>query len=111
VLSILIFGFIIITSIAVAVSVYLRLFAPLRRKEKGYDFVFVEKDGTARELDYQEIEYLERPFMTDDLARPVIKKRYDEKSETGSIEGFILRRRVPPHIPIVKGKLKNPGAN
>lgn len=41
---------------------YMRHFMPLRQKEDGFRYVYVEEDGTVRELDEEEIEYLNTEF-------------------------------------------------
>ena len=89
-------------SLAVGLYIYFRLFAPLRKKEAGTEFVYVEDDGTVRELHQQEIDYLNAPFNYNDGARPILKKRYDEKNTDGKISGFILRQRVPRDIKIIR---------
>jgi uncharacterized membrane protein YukC len=43
---------------------------PRRGRELGFEYIFVEDDGTARELDSNEREYLERNFHPADGARP-----------------------------------------
>lgn len=103
-MGVCILAFILVTTIAGGLMVYFRLFAPLRKKEKGYEFVYIETDGTVRELYQEEIEYLNAPFNYSDAARPLIKKSYDEKNPEGKITGFILRGRVPRHIKIIKKK-------
>ena len=42
--------------------IYLRYFVPLRPKESGFEYVHVELDGTVRELDEEEKEYLKTEF-------------------------------------------------
>jgi hypothetical protein len=100
--GIYILAFVLLTTIAGGLLVYLRLFVPLRKKESGYDFVYIEKDGTVRELYQEEIEYLNAPFNYNDGARPIPKKRYEDKNPEGKISGFILRKRVPQQIKIIK---------
>ena len=80
---------------------YLRHFLPLRRKEKGFEYVYVKEDGTVRELSEDEQVYLKTEFSPGDGARPYIKTRYNGKTMMGSIKGYIERRRVPPRFPIV----------
>ena len=58
----------------------------------------MEENGTVRELHQQEIDYLNAPFNYHDGARPILKKRYDEKNAEGKISGFILRQRIPGDI-------------
>ena len=79
---------------------YFRHFAPLRRKEPGFKYVYVENDGSVRELDKEEENYLTEVFHPNDRARPYIKFRYDELTSDGKISGFIERRRVPARIKI-----------
>lgn len=99
-------AFILVPCLAGGLLVYFRFVAPLRKKEAGYDFVFVEDDGTVRELYFDEVRYLEEPFGPGEKARPSIKKRYDERNSEGKLSGFILRRRVPKEIEIVKNGTK-----
>ena len=42
-------------------------------KKEEFEYVYVEKDGTVRELDNEEIEYLQTDFKLGDGARPYIK--------------------------------------
>jgi len=100
--GIYIIAFLLVTAIAGGLLVYLRLFVPLRKKEKGYEFVYVEPEGTVRELYQEEIQYLNASFNYSDRARPLIKKSYGEINTKGNISGFILRRRVPKNIKIIK---------
>ena len=79
---------------------YVKYLIPLRGIEDGFKYVFVENDGTVRELDHEEIKYLSEVFHPNDGGRPYIKTRYSEKTPEGQLSGFILRRRVPKHIEI-----------
>jgi hypothetical protein len=86
---------------AVFLVFYLRHFVPLREKENGFKYVFVEEDGCVRELDQEEVKYLSEIFAPNDGARPYIKTRYSERTPDGKISGFILRRRIPKQIKIL----------
>lgn len=78
--------------------IYLRYFIPLRPKENGFAYVYVEDDGTVRELYEDEIEYLEEEFHPTDGARPYVKSRYSSLAPDNKMSGFIYRNRVPKKI-------------
>ncbi|HEX8328629.1 MAG TPA: hypothetical protein VF629_13890 [Hymenobacter sp.] len=98
---------VIVLAVVGAVFGYLKYFIPLR-KEQGFAYVYVESDGTVRELDAEEEAYLCTEFSPGDGGRPYIKNRYNGKSYNGSISGFIYRNRVPKAIAIGP---KSPQAN
>ncbi|MBH8558061.1 hypothetical protein [Hymenobacter negativus] len=93
------FLYLIAVIIVIAVVGYLRYFVPLR-KEQGFPFVYVESDGTVRELNAKEQAYLNTEFSPGDGGRPYIKNRYSQKSYGGGISGFIYRDRVPRAVVI-----------
>lgn len=99
-----------VLSLAVSLTIiasyfYLRYFVPLRKKEPGFEFVYVEDDGKVREVSEDDQRYLNTAFWPGDGGRPYIKTRYQNRDGWGSVSGFIPRRRVPrriaisPHIP------------
>ena len=91
----------IIGSIAIlALYFYVRHFMPLRPKEQGFEYVYVEVDGTVRELDEEEREYLNTKFHGADGGRPYIKSRYDALTPDKKIWGYLPRRRLPQRIKI-----------
>jgi len=65
-----------------------------------FPFVYVNQDGSARELSPNEQTYLSTEFRGDDSGRPYIKATYKSSDGWGSQSGFIERRRVPKHIQI-----------
>lgn len=73
---------------------------PRRPGEPGFEYVFVEDDGTARELDADEQEYLQEKFHPADGARPYIKFRYESRTPDGRIGGYLRRRQLPKRIPV-----------
>jgi len=99
--GIFILVFVLLPMLLGGLLVYLKLM-PKRKKEKGFEFVYVEKDETVRELNHNEIEYLNRSFYPGDMGRPYIKKTFGERDSKGNISGFILRTRVPKSIVIQK---------
>jgi hypothetical protein len=63
-----------------------------------YPYVYVNKDGTVRELRPKERDYLETPFHPCDGGRPYTKDRYDDKDGWGEIKGFCRRSATPQYI-------------
>ena len=94
--------FLLVIIVSAVVFYYLKYFVPLRRKEPGFEYVYVEDDGSVRELDTTEEVYLSEIFHPNDGAKPYIKYRYKQLTPDGKIIGFIARRRVPAKIPIIK---------
>ena len=86
--------------IAVAALWFLFRIRPRRRKESGFRYVYVNNDGSARELDEDEIEYLSTEFFGGDGNRPYIKLDYGERTPDGKLHGYLLRRRLPRRIQI-----------
>ena len=74
---------------------------PRRAREPGFRFVYVNQDGSARELSPEEQKYLSEEFPGFDSSRPYIKSSYESRDGWGSKSGFIERRRVPARIPIL----------
>ena len=72
-----------------------------RRQETGFDYVYVNQDGTVRELSNSEQAYLTEEFSPGDSGRPYIKSHYEALDGWNSISGFILRRQIPDGIPIL----------
>lgn len=77
-------------------------------KLEPYPFVFVEDDGSMRELHAAERLYLETPFEGADGARPYVKAAFDSRDGWGSIAGFCERSRVPHDLPIAPAPLIDP---
>ena len=73
---------------------------PRRRREPGFEFIFVNDDGSARELDADEHDYLNTKFHPADGARPYIKFRYESLTPDGRISGYLRRRQLPARIKI-----------
>ena len=92
----IIIGIVVFTTLII----YLKYFIPLRPKESGFEYVFVEEDGTVSELDKEDVEYLKTEFSPTDGARPYIKSRYKQLTPDKKISGFIQRTRVPKRIKI-----------
>lgn len=90
----------------VSVGIWDRLQMLLGRrtaKENGaktFEFVYVNQDGTARELSSDERDYLSTDFLPNDGARPYIKRSYAALDGWGSMSGFLRRRKLPPSVAV-----------
>jgi len=82
-----------------------------KAKSIPYPIVFVEDDGTVRELHQSERAYLETPFDPTDGARPYVKDSYEKKDGWGSTEGFCYRSKIPSKISIGEAPLEDPSEN
>jgi hypothetical protein len=98
--------FYLILGILVVVGLFscLGYFIPLRPRESGFEYVYVNEEGTVSELDDED---LKTEFSPDDGARPYIKGRYNQRTPDNKIAGFILRNRVPKRIDIMPYKNPN----
>jgi hypothetical protein len=74
-----------------------------------YPFVYVNVDGTVRELHAKEREYLETPFHPCDGGRPYTKQSYADKNGWGEIIGFCERSKIPPHLAVAPAPEDDPG--
>jgi hypothetical protein len=63
-------------------------------------FIYVNEDGTARDLTVDEKDYLNTRFHAADGARPYIKSRYRQLTPDRKISGYLLRSRLPPSVPV-----------
>jgi hypothetical protein len=93
-------AFVIGSALAVAVGFTVWRFRPRRRREAGFEFVYVNQDGSVRELSPEERAYLSTEFSGGDGGRPYIKMSYRGRDGWGSQSGFIPRRLVPPRLAI-----------
>ncbi len=73
-----------------------------------YPYVYVNADGTARELHADERQYLETEFTGGDGAMPYIKSSYEARDGWGEISGYLKRSQLPPGTPIADAPAENP---
>ena len=66
--------------------------------KSGADYVYVEHDGSVRDLAAEEIEYLDTDFLPNDGNRPYVKSRYSERTPDGGLGGYLPRRKVPRRL-------------
>jgi len=74
-----------------------------------YPYIYVNADGSARELHQDERRYLETRFLPMDGARPYVKSSYSQKNGWGKIEGFLKRSDLPGEIEVSPAPAENPG--
>ena len=87
-------------AIALVAAVAWRIYRRRRPHGEKSEFVYMNQDGTVRELAPGEVEYLSEEFFPGDSGRPYIKPDYRSRDGWGSLSGFILRSKVPRHIEI-----------
>ncbi|WP_395376783.1 hypothetical protein [Marinicella sp. W31] len=68
---------------------------------KPYPYVYVEEDGSCRELLAGERMYLQERFHPGDGGRPYVKRSYESLTPDGKILGFCARKYIPQNILIV----------
>jgi hypothetical protein len=62
------------------------------------EYVYVNQDGSVRELSPDEREFLSQEFHPADSGRPYIKSSHSSRDGWESMSGFLPRGRVPRHI-------------
>jgi len=68
------------------------------KNDDPYPYIYVNTDGSARELRASERKYLETTFRPTDSGRPYVKSRYEQKNGWGEIRGFLLRSALPAEV-------------
>ncbi len=62
--------------------------------------VYINVDGSARELTEAEKKYVDSEFSPFDGARPYIKSHYSTRNGWGDLSGYLRRTEVPDGLPI-----------
>ncbi len=73
-----------------------------------YPYIYVNADGTARELHAGERAWLETEFKGGDGAMPYIKDSYDERNGWGEISGYLKRAALPAGMPVADAPAEDP---
>jgi hypothetical protein len=60
-----------------------------------YPYVYVEDDGSFRELYADERQYLQEKFHPADSGRPYVKSSYRSRTPDGRLCGFLERSQLP----------------
>ena len=62
--------------------------------------VYIDNDGSARELTADEKKYVDTEFSPFDGARPYIKRYYLDRNAWGELRGFVKKSEVPDGVPV-----------
>lgn len=62
-------------------------------KSTPYPYIYINHDGTFRELTREECQYLETKFHPNDGSRPYVKRYYGDKTPDGRLHDFLLRKK------------------
>lgn len=73
-----------------------------------YPYLYVNADGSARELHANERDYLETPFDPFDGGRPYVKDSYSQKNGWGEIAGYLRRSQLPQGTLISPAPARDP---
>lgn len=74
---------------------------PLRRSRASlFDYVYIDDEGNARELDAAEHEYVTTALFLPDDGDQIIKPNYDSRTRDGRLRGYLLRRQLPRRLAI-----------
>jgi hypothetical protein len=69
---------------------------PTNRWRAGaFDFVYVNDDGSVRELHSKEEAQLNSLFFVGDSTNFYIKPQYESRNSSGELSGYIKRRQLP----------------
>jgi hypothetical protein len=72
--------------------------------------VWINADGSARELTGAEKRYVDTEFSPFDGARPFIKPHYEQRNGWGELGGYLLRNMVPDGLAINPAPPDQPAA-
>jgi hypothetical protein len=73
-----------------------------------YRYVYVNADGSARELHAEERTYLEKEYNGGDGDMPYVKDSYSERNGWGELNGFLKRSDLPARTTIHPAPAENP---
>lgn len=68
--------------------------------KEPYPYVFVEENGSVRELHTRERSFFETPMEPTDGSMPYIKNFYNYRNRFGVFSGYCLRTKIPSHLVI-----------
>ncbi len=73
-----------------------------------YPYIYVNADGTARELHASERAWLETEYTLGDGAAPRVKDSYDDRNGWGELNGYLERAALPTGTPVADAPAENP---
>jgi len=82
--------------------------SPEEARQVPYPYVYVEANGSVRELHANERAYLEELFSPGDGNFPYVKHAYETKDGWGNIAGYCLRSAIPQNLKIGEAPAEDP---
>src|SRR5580693_6091170 len=73
-----------------------------------YPYIYVNADGTARELHADERAWLETEYTLGDGAAPHVKDSYDDRNGWGELNGYLKRAALPTGMPVADAPAEDP---
>jgi hypothetical protein len=74
---------------------------PIRRwRDTTFDYVYVDDNGNARELNAVEREFVTTAIFPNEDADQCIKPGYESLTRDGRLCGYLRRRQLPRQIPV-----------
>lgn len=74
----------------------------------SYPYVYINADGTARELHATERAWLETEYELGDGAAPRVKESYEDRNGWGEIKGYLERADLPAGMPVGDAPAEDP---
>ena len=72
---------------------------PLRRwRDSTFDYVYIDDNGNARELNADEEEYVTTALFLGDDTDFFIKSSYEALTSNGDLRGYLRRRQLPQRV-------------
>jgi hypothetical protein len=65
-----------------------------------YPYIYINADGTARELHPNERAWLETEYTLGDGAAPHVKDSYDDRNGWSELNGYLARAALPTGTPV-----------
>ena len=73
-----------------------------------YPYIYINADGTARELHPNERAWLETEYTLGDGAAPRVKDSYQERNGWGEIRGYLKRAALPAGMRVADAPADDP---
>lgn len=77
-------------------------------KSNPYPYVYVNEDGSVRELHASERAELEKPYSPLDGGQPYVKYTYEQRNGMKRLEGFCPRSKIAKNIRILPPPQEDP---
>jgi hypothetical protein len=95
-IKIVLIAFLMAFAFAIGYGLWRLIEIPLRQwRDSAFDYVYIDDNGNARELNTAEEEYVTTALFLDDDAEFFIKPRYESLNPKGGLRGYLRRRQLP----------------